>query len=440
MKKEFYPNIPKIEYEGPKSKNMLAFKHYNKDEVVMGKKMSEHFKFAFAYWHGMNYDGTDMFGGGTYDRTYGESDGKARMKAKADAAFELMQKLGFDYFCFHDVDLCQPSPTLRELKDTLVYITDYIQEHMERTGIKLGWGTANMFSDSRYKHGAATSPYFDTYASAACQVKNALDATIKLGGTGYTFWGGREGYETLLNTDMAFELDNLARFYRMAIDYGRANGFKGTFFIEPKPKEPTMHQYDFDAATAIGFIQKYGFEDDFKLNLEANHASLAGHTFEHEIRVARINGMLGSLDVNHAETLVGWDTDEFPKDVRSVALTMYEMLKSGGLTDGVINFDAKLRRPSSDELDNAIGFIVGMDTFALGLKLAAKMIEDGRIDKFVEERYSSYNQGLGAKVLAGETNLEELEKHALELENKELPSGRQEYLNGVINDLMCEGL
>ena len=297
-----------------------------------------------------------------------------------------------------------------------------------------------MFSASRYKHGAATSPYFDTYASAACQVKNALDATIKLGGTGYTFWGGREGYETLLNTDMAFELDNLARFYRMAIDYGRANGFKGTFFIEPKPKEPTMHQYDFDAATAIGFIQKYGFEDDFKLNLEANHASLAGHTFEHEIRVARINGMLGSLDANHAETLVGWDTDEFPKDVRSVALTMYEMLKSGGLTDGVINFDAKLRRTSSDELDNAIGFIVGMDTFALGLKLAAKMIEDGRIDKFVEERYSSYSQGLGAKVLAGETSLEELEKYALELENKELPSGRQEYLNGVINDLMCEGL
>lgn len=438
--KEYYPNIPKVEYEGPKSKNMLAFKHYNKDEIVMGKKMSDHLKFAFAYWHAINYDGTDMFGVGTYDRTYGQTDARARAKAKADAAFELMQKLGFDYFCFHDVDVCQPSPTLKELKDNLAYMSDYLKEHMDRTGIKLGWGTANMFSAPRYKHGAATSPYLSTYASAACQVKNALDATIKLGGVGYTFWGGREGYETLLNTDMKFELDNLARFYRMAIEYARSNGFKGTFYIEPKPKEPSMHQYDFDAATAINFIRTYGFEDDFKLNLEGNHASLAGHTFEHEIRVARINGMLGSLDANHTETMVGWDTDEFPKDVKSVALAMCEVLKNGGLPHGVINFDAKLRRPSSDELDNAIGFIVGMDTFALGLKLAAKMIEDGRIDKFIEERYSSYQEGLGKKVAEGKTNLEELEAYALDLDEKPLPSGRQEYLNGIINDLMCEGL
>ena len=438
--KEFYPNIPKVEYEGSKSKNMLAFKHYDKDELVMGKTMGEHLKFAFAYWHGMNYDGTDMFGGGTYDRTYGETDARARAKAKADAAFELMQKLNFDYFCFHDVDVCEPSYSLAELKENLSYMTDYLKEHMEKTGIKLGWGTANMFGAARYQHGAATSPYIDAYASAACQVKNALDSTIKLDGIGYTFWGGREGYETLLNTDMGFELDNLARFYRMAIDYGRSKGFKGTFYIEPKPKEPTMHQYDFDASTAIAFIQKYGFEDDFKLNLEGNHASLAGHTFEHEIRTARINGLLGSIDANHAETLVGWDTDEFPKDVRSVALTMYEILKNGGLDNGVINFDSKLRRPSSDELDNAIGFIVGMDTFALGLKLAAKIIEDGRIDNFIEKRYSSFSEGLGAKVVAETTSLEELEKYALSREEKPLPSGRQEYLNGIINELMCQGL
>lgn len=438
--KEYYPNIPKIEYEGPKSKNMLAFKHYKKDELVMGKTMGEHLRFAFAYWHGLNYDGTDMFGGGTYDRTYGESDPMARAKAKADAGFELMEKLGFDYFCFHDVDVCPPSPTLGELKANLEEMTDYIKGHMDRTGIKLGWGTANMFGHARYKHGAATSPYFDTYAAAACQVKNALDATIKLGGIGYTFWGGREGYETLLNTDMKFELDNLARFYRMAIEYGRKNGFEGTFFIEPKPKEPSMHQYDFDASTAIGFIKNYGFENDFMLNLEGNHASLAGHTFEHEIRVARMNNMLGSIDANHAETLVGWDTDEFPKDVKSIALTMYEVLKNGGIEKGVINFDAKLRRPSSDELDNAIGFIVGMDTFALGLKLAAKMLDDGRIDAFVEERYASYKEGLGKKVVNEETSFEELEKYALELDEKTLPSGRQEYLNGIINDLMFENL
>ena len=437
--KEYYPNIPKIEYEGAKSKNMLAFKHYNKDEVVLGKKMSDHFKFSFAYWHGMNYDGTDMFGVGTYDRTYGETEARTRAKAKADAAFELMSKLGFDYFCFHDVDICEPSPTLRELKDNLAYMTDYLKEHMDRSGIKLGWGTANMFGAPRYKHGAATSPYLDAYASAACH-KNALDATIKLGGTGYTFWGGREGYETLINTDMSFELDNLARFYKMAVEYGRANGFKGTFFIEPKPKEPTMHQYDFDAATAISFIQNYDLKQDFKLNLEGNHASLAGHTFEHEVRVARINGLLGSIDANHAETLVGWDTDEFPKDVRSTALVMYEILKSDGMPDGVVNFDSKLRRPSSDELDNAIGFIVGMDTYALGLKLAAKIIEDGRIDKFIEERYSSFQSGLGKKVLEDRTNFEELEAYALELEEQALPSGRQEYLNGIINELMCQGL
>lgn len=438
--KEYYPNIPKILYEGPKSENMLAFKHYNKDELVMGKKMSEHLRFAFAYWHGMNYDGTDMFGSGTYDRTYGESEARSRAKAKADAAFELMTKLGFEYFCFHDVDVCPPSQSLSELKENLSYMTDYLKEHMDKTGIKLGWATANMFGAPRYKHGAATSPYFDAYASAACQVKNALDATIKLDGIGYTFWGGREGYETLINTDMKFELDNLARFYKMAVKYGRDNGFDGTFYIEPKPKEPTMHQYDFDASTAISFILNYGLQDDFKLNLEGNHASLAGHTFEHEISVARMHGLLGSLDANHAETMVGWDTDEFPKDVRTTALCMYEVLKAGGINQGVINFDSKLRRPSSDELDNAIGFIVGMDTFALGLKLAAKIIEDGRIDNFIAERYSSYKEGLGAKVLAGEASLEELEEYALKVKEKSLPSGRQEYLNGIINDLMCQGL
>lgn len=438
--KEYYPNIPKIEYEGPKSKNMLAFKHYNKDEVILGKKMSEHLRFAFAYWHGLNYDGKDMFGGPVYDRSYGETDPQARYKAMADAGFELMEKLGIEYFCFHDVDVCHQGESLEEFGQNLAEMTDYIKEHMDRTGIKLGWATANLFSAPRYQHGAATSPYVQSYAAAAFQVKNALDATIKLGGKGYTFWGGREGYETLLNTDMGFELDNLARFYKMAIKYARENGYDGDFYIEPKPKEPTMHQYDFDAATAISFIQKYGLEKDMKLNLEGNHASLAGHTFDHEIRVAAINGLLGSLDANHAETMVGWDTDEFPKDVRSVSLAVLELLRAGGLKNGVINFDSKLRRGSNDELDNAIGFITGMDTFALGLKVAARIIEDGRIDEFVEERYAGFKEGIGAKIVAGDCTLEELASYAAKMEEKPLPSGRQEYLNGILNDIMFEGL
>lgn len=438
--KEFFPNIPKIEYEGPKSKNMFAFKHYNKNEIIMGKTMGEHLPFSFAYWHGLNYDGTDMFGVGTIDRTYDGSTGNALSEAKADAGFELMEKLGFDYFCFHDVDICEQGSNLSEFKSNYVHMVDYLKAHMDRTGIKLGWNTSNLFGQPRYQQGGATSPYLDSYAAAAFQVKNSLDASIKLGAKGYTFWGGREGYEALINTDMEFELDNLARFYKMAIKYARENGYKGAFYIEPKPKEPTMHQYDYDAATAIQFIQKYGLENDVKLNLEGNHASLAGHTFEHEIRVARINGLLGSLDANHAETLVGWDTDEFPKDVKATAFALYEVLKGGGLETGVINFDAKLRRSSSDELDQALGFITGMDTYALGLKLAAKMIEDGRVDEFIKNRYSSFSDGLGAKVVAGETSLEELADYAEKLEEKPVPSGRLEYLNGIINDLMCEGL
>ncbi|NLJ94700.1 MAG: xylose isomerase [Clostridiaceae bacterium] len=438
--KEFFPNIPKIEYEGPKSKNMLAFKHYNKDEVILGKTMAEHLPFSFAYWHGLNYDGTDMFGVGTIDRSYGGLTGRALAEAKADAGFELMEKLGIEYFCFHDVDVCDQGASLTEFKENLAHMVDYFKGHMDRTGIKLGWATANLFGHPRYQQGGATSPYLDTYATAAFQVKNALDAAIELDAKGYTFWGGREGYETLLNTDMGFELDNLARFYKMAIKYAKDNGYKGAFYIEPKPKEPTMHQYDFDAATAIQFLQKYGLDNDMTLNLEGNHASLAGHTFEHEIRVARINGLLGSIDANHAETLVGWDTDEFPKDVKGTALAMYEVIKAGGLDTGVINFDSKLRRPSNDELDQAIGFIAGMDNYALGLKLAAKIIEDGRLEDFVKERYSSFDSGLGAKVVSGETNLEELADYAEKLEEKPVPSGRQEYLHSVINDLMCEGL
>lgn len=327
-------DIGKIAYEGPDSKNPFAFKFYNKDEVIAGKKMSEHLKFSMAYWHTLVADGTDMFGVGTTDKSFGESDPLALAKKKVYAAFELMDKLGIEYFCFHDRDIAPEGKNLAEFQKNLDCIVPLIKEQMQKYGIKLLWGTANCFASPKYMHGAATSCSAEAFACAAAQVKKAIDITIELGGKGYVFWGGREGYETLLNTDMALEQDNYARFLKMAVLYARAKGYAGDFYIEPKPKEPTKHQYDFDAATVLAFLRKYGLEKDFKLNIEANHATLAGHTFEHELCVCRINGVFGSVDANQGDPNLGWDTDNFPTDVYSTTLAMLEILRAGGFTNG----------------------------------------------------------------------------------------------------------
>lgn len=429
-------DIGKIAYEGPDSKNPFAFKFYNKDEVIAGKKMSEHLKFSMAYWHTLVADGTDMFGVGTTDKSFGESDPLALAKKKVYAAFELMDKLGIEYFCFHDRDIAPEGKNLAEFQKNLDCIVPLIKEQMQKYGIKLLWGTANCFASPKYMHGAATSCSAEAFACAAAQVKKAIDITIELGGKGYVFWGGREGYETLLNTDMALEQDNYARFLKMAVLYARAKGYAGDFYIEPKPKEPTKHQYDFDAATVLAFLRKYGLEKDFKLNIEANHATLAGHTFEHELCVCRINGVFGSVDANQGDPNLGWDTDNFPTDVYSTTLAMLEILRAGGFTNGGLNFDAKTRRPSNTPEDIFLAHIAGMDAFALGLRNACKIIADGRIDEFVKERYASYHSGIGAKILSGSTDLEELSRYALALDEVKLQSGRQEYLESVVNGLL----
>ena len=434
---EFFKNIPSVKYEGKESKNPFAFKFYNPDQIVLGKPMKEHLPFAMAWWHNLCAAGTDMFGRDTADKAFGAEKGTMEhAKAKVDAGFEFMQKLGIEYFCFHDVDLIPEADDINETNKRLDEITDYILVKMKETGIKCLWGTANMFSNPRFMCGAGSTCSADVYCFAAAQVKKALDLTVKLGGKGYVFWGGREGYETLLNTDVKFEQENIANLMKMAVAYGRSIGFTGDFYIEPKPKEPMKHQYDFDAATAIGFLKAHGLDKDFKMNIEANHATLAGHTFQHELRISAINGMLGSIDANQGDYLLGWDTDEFPSDVYSATLCMYEVLKAGGLTGG-FNFDAKNRRPSYTYEDMFHGFILGMDTFALGLLNAAKMIEDGRIDEFIKNKYSSFDSEIGRKITSGTATLEELAAHAEKLGAAELPhSGRQEYLESILNAIM----
>ena len=437
---EIFKDIPVIKYEGKNSKNPLSFKYYDPDRVVMGKTMAEHLPFAMAWWHNLGANGTDMFGRGTADKSFGaSSEGTMEhAKAKVDAGFEFMKKLGIRYFCFHDVDLVPEADDINETNKRLDEISDYILNKMEGTDIKCLWGTANMFSNPRFMNGAGSSNSADVYCFAAAQVKKALDITVKLGGRGYVFWGGREGYETLLNTDVKFEQENIASLMRMAVEYGSSIGFKGDFYIEPKPKEPMKHQYDFDAATAIGFLKEYGLDKDFKMNIEANHATLAMHTFQHELRISAINGMLGSVDANQGDPLLGWDTDEFPCNVYDATMAMYEILKAGGLTGG-FNFDSKNRRPSYTYEDMFHAFILGMDTFALGLIKAAKIIEDGRIDSFIKERYSSYDEGIGKKIREGSTNLEELAKYACDMKAPALPgSGRQEYLEGIVNNILFE--
>lgn len=436
---EFFKGIGKIVYDGKNSTNPLSFKYYNPDEMIAGKPMKEHLKFALSWWHTMGGDGTDMFGCGTADKSWGEFDPSARAKAKVDAAFEIMDKLSIEYFCFHDRDLSPEYGSLAETNAKLDEVTDYIAEKMKADPTKkLLWGTAKCFDHPRYMHGAGTSPSADVFAFSAAQIKKAVEATVKLGGMGYVFWGGREGYETLLNTDMALEQDNMARLMRMTVDYARSIGYKGDFYIEPKPKEPTKHQYDFDTATVLGFLRKYGLENDFKMNIEANHATLAQHTFQHELRVARDNGVFGSIDANQGDPLLGWDTDQFPTNVYDAALCMYEVLKAGGFTNGGLNFDSKARRGSFTPEDIFLSYIAGMDTFALGLRIAVKMIEDGRIDKFVADRYASWQIGIGKDIIEGNVTMADLEKYALEKGEvtDSLSSGRQEMLESIVNNIM----
>ena len=433
---EFFPTIPVIKYEGKDSKNMLAFRHYNPDEIILGKPMREHLKFALSYWHTMCAEGTDMFGRGTMNKEFGGQTPMEIYKNKAYAAFELMNKLSIDYFCFHDRDIAPEGATLEESNKNLDEIAELLEKLMKENNKKLLWGTANCFNHPRYKNGAGTSPEADAFAYAAAQIKKAMEVTVKLGGNGYVYWGGREGYETLLNTDMGKELDNLGFLLKLTSQYARSIGFKGDFYIEPKPKEPTKHQYDFDAATVIGFLQKYDLMDDFKLNIEANHATLAGHTFQHELAVARINGAFGSIDANQGDLQLGWDTDQFPTNVYETTMCMLEVIKAGGFTNGGLNFDAKTRRASNTPEDIAYSYIAGMDAFALGLRLAAKVLEDGRIEEFVKQRYASYESGIGKKISDKTVTIEELEAHAKGLGAFEcVPSGRQEYLENILNSI-----
>ncbi len=438
---EFFKNVPQIKFEGKDSKNPFSFKYYDPKRVILGKTMEEHLPFAMAWWHNLCATGVDMFGQGTADKSFGAVPGTMEhAKAKVDAGIEFMQKLGIKYYCFHDVDIVPEDPDdINETNRRLDEITDYILEKTKGTDIKCLWTTCNMFGNPRFMNGAGSSNSADVFCFAAAQAKKGIENAVKLGAKGYVFWGGREGYETLLNTDMALEEQNIATLFRMVRDYGRSIGFKGDFYIEPKPKEPMKHQYDFDAATAIGFLRKYGLDQDFKMNIEANHATLAGHTFQHELRVCAVNGMVGSVDANQGDTLLGWDTDQFPSNIYDTTLAMYEIVKAGGLRGG-LNFDSKNRRPSNTVEDMFYAFIVGMDSFALGLIKAAEIIEDGRIDSFVKDRYASYNSGIGLKIREGSATLEECAAHAAALKKPEDPgSGRQEYLEGIVNNILFRG-
>jgi xylose isomerase len=438
---EFFKDVKKIKYEGPASKNPLAFKYYNADERIGGKTMKDHLRFSVAFWHTFTGSGEDPFaiGGGTMLRPWNDiSDPMEKAKARMRANFEFIEKLGIPYYCFHDRDIAPEAANLSESNKRLDEIVALAKELQKATGIKLLWGTANLFSNPRFVHGASTSCNADVFAFSAAQVKKAMEVTYELGGENYVFWGGREGYETLLNTDLKLELDNFARFLGMAVDYAKTIGFKGQFLIEPKPKEPTKHQYDFDSATVIGFLKTYGLDKNFKLNIEVNHATLAGHTFEHELRLARINGMLGSIDANQGDMLLGWDTDQFPTDLNMTALAMFEVLKNGGLHSGGTNFDAKVRRGSFEPVDLFYGHIAGMDAFAHGLKTAQKLLDDKVLDQFIDARYNSYQTGIGKEIVNGNASFITLEKYALSHNMIPNQSGRQEMLEALVNQYILE--
>ena len=432
--KEYFKGIGEIKFEGAASDNPLAFKYYNPDQIVAGKTMREHFKFSVAYWHTFCGQGSDPFGPGTQNFAWDQSaDAIQAAKDKADAAFEFITKMGFGYYCFHDYDLIREGATFGESESRLATITDYLKEKQAASGVKLLWGTANAFSNPRYMNGAATNPDFNVVARAGGQIKLALDATIALGGENYVFWGGREGYMSLLNTDMGRELDHMGQFLRMARDYARAQGFKGNFFIEPKPMEPMKHQYDFDCATAIGFLRAQGLDKDFKMNIEVNHATLAQHTFQHEIDVAAQAGMLGSLDANRGDYQNGWDTDQFPNNIQETTEAMLVFLKAGGLQGGGINFDAKIRRNSTDMEDVFLAHIGGADTFARALLTADKIITSSAYDKLRAARYSSFDAGNGKAFEDGKLSMQDLYKIAHENGELALTSGKQELFENIIN-------
>ncbi|MBC8126552.1 MAG: xylose isomerase [Gloeobacteraceae cyanobacterium ES-bin-144] len=426
-----------VSYEGPSSKNPLAFKHYNASEIVAGKSMTDWFRFGCAYWHTMRGTGADPFGAGTAAHPWDDgTNSVANAQNRARVFFDFMEKVGLDYYCFHDRDVAPECATLTESNKALDAVVATLEEEQQRTGKKLLWGTACLFVHPRYQQGAATSPNAQVYAYAAAQVKKAMEVTHRLGGEGYTFWGGREGYTTLLNTNMKRELDHLARFLHMAVDYKKEIGFKGQFYIEPKPQEPTTHQYDSDSAACLNFLREYDLLEHFKLNIETNHATLAGHTMEHELTVAYEAGALGSIDANMGTPNVGWDTDQFPTDLYLTTHTMLVLMKMGGFTTGGLNFDAKRRRESWEPIDLVHAHVVGMDAFARGLKTAAAIRADGRIDQFIKDRYKTWDSGVGSDIEAGKTTLADLEKYALSNAEPSIASGRQEMIEGLINEFI----
>ncbi|WP_205513343.1 xylose isomerase [Longitalea arenae] len=432
--KEYFKGIGSIKYEGVESDNPLAFKWYDENKVIAGKTMKEHLRFAVCYWHTFCNTGADPFGPGTKHFPWDAAgDANQRAKDKMDAAFEFITKLGVPYYCFHDIDLVDEGANLKEYESRLQNIVDYAKQKQQASGVKLLWGTANVFSNPRYMNGASTNPDFAAVAYAGTQVKNALDATIALGGENYVFWGGREGYMSLLNTNMKRELDHLGRFLTMARDYARKQGFKGVFFIEPKPCEPTKHQYDFDCATVIGFLRHYGLDKDFKINIEVNHATLAGHTFQHELQVAADAGMLGSIDANRGDDQNGWDTDQFPIDLNELVESMLIILEAGGFAGGGVNFDAKTRRNSTDLEDIFIAHIGGMDAFARALTIADRVLQKSPYLKFRKDRYASFDSGKGKEFETGALKLEDLREYALSNGEPKQISGKQEWLENIIN-------
>ncbi|MBQ6576582.1 MAG: xylose isomerase [Bacteroidales bacterium] len=434
MAKEYFPGIGKIPFEGVESKNPMAFHYYDPERVVLGKKMKDWLKFAMAWWHTLGQASGDQFGGQTRSYEWDKAECPVqRAKDKMDAGFEIMTKLGIEYFCFHDIDLVEEGDTIEEYEKRMKEITDYALQKMAGTPIKLLWGTANVFGHKRYMNGAATNPDFDVVARAAVQIKNAIDATIKLGGSNYVFWGGREGYMSLLNTQMQREKNHLAKMLTAARDYARAQGFKGTFLIEPKPMEPTKHQYDVDTETVIGFLRANGLEKDFKVNIEVNHATLAGHTFEHELAVAVDNGMLGSIDANRCDYQNGWDTDQFPIDNFDLTQAMLQIIRNGGLGNGGSNFDAKIRRNSTDPEDIFIAHISGMDAMARALLNAAAIVEESPIPAMLKERYASFDSGEGKLFEEGRLTLEELVAYAKKNGEPVQKSGKQELYEAIVN-------
>jgi len=433
-----FPKISKIAYEGSKSKNPLAFKHYNADEVVAGKTMRDHLRFAVVYWHTFRGTGSDPFGAGTMQRPWDDgSNSVTNAQKRVRVAFEFIEKLGAPYYCWHDRDVAPEGRTLAESNKNFDAVAKVLKEEQKRTGIKLLWGTANAFSHPRYAHGASTSCNADVFAYAAAQVKKAMEVTKELGGEGYTFWGGREGYQTLLNTDMKREQEHLAAFLHMAVTYKKKIGFKGQFYIEPKPKEPTKHQYDSDAAACLNFLREYDLLPHFELNIETNHATLAGHTMQHELEVAGAAGALGSIDANTGDELLGWDTDQFPTNIYLTTYTMLSVLKYGGFKTGGVNFDAKVRRESFEPVDLFYAHIGGMDAFARGLKIAAAIRKDGRLAEFVKNRYASWDSGIGAKIESGKVGFKGLEAYMLKKGEADAnASGRQEFLENLINEFI----